>query len=232
MEATRDADVVINPSFVADNPNIIEILKSIGLESAIKDRPGIYGLETEFNLPLEARTTFDILVPEMYAGKGRRAARIPGQKNAAGRAMGLELSLWDRHLLKLETVDEPKKEVEAYVAGPAALLVAKAHKVHERLEQVSSRPERLRPKDSGDIALLTMVSDPSEVAQTIKNEVRSHPEITTVVQLAFKWLIEMYGDSPTAPITRKQAADSLATRFNEKEVFEAMDAWLNRFIRS
>jgi len=81
MEATRDADITINPSFISDNPSIIETLKNIGLEPALRDRPGIYGLEIESSLPLEARTTFDILVPECYAGGGNRAARISGQKN-------------------------------------------------------------------------------------------------------------------------------------------------------
>ncbi|MDR1184436.1 MAG: hypothetical protein LBK67_06525, partial [Coriobacteriales bacterium] len=158
MEATRDSDISIHPTFVTEDPKIVDVLRGIGVVPAHKDRPGIYGLVAEGNLPWKARTTIDLLVPEAYAGAGRRAARIPGQWNSVSRAKGLELTIWDRHLLVLETVDEPKEVIETNIAGPAALLVAKAHKVHERLEQVTRYPERLRPKDSGDIALLMMVS--------------------------------------------------------------------------
>jgi hypothetical protein len=132
MEATRDADVSINPSFVTTDQKIIEALAGIGLVPALRDRPGIYGFESESDLPLKARTTFDLLVPEAYAGGGRRAAHITGQKNAAGRALGLELTPWDRKLVELSTVDEPVEKALVNVAGPAALLVAKAYKVHER----------------------------------------------------------------------------------------------------
>jgi hypothetical protein len=229
METTRDADVSINPSFVADNPKIIDALKAIGLEPALKDRPGTYGLLAESALPWTARTTFDILVPEAYAGGGRRAARIPGQKNAASRAIGLELSSWDRHLLKLTASDESAMETSAFVAGPAALLVAKAHKVHERLGQVATRPERLRPKDSGDVALLMMVSDPADVAHIMAERIREHPEIASVVYTAANRLVEMYADSPYAPIPRQHAADSLAARFDEIEVLSKIDDWLSAF---
>jgi len=229
IEATRDSDICINPTFVTEDPKIIEILTSIGIEPAHKDRPGIYGLATEADLPLRLRTTFDLLVPEVYAGGGRRAARIPGQKNTATRATGLELTVWDRHLLTLNTVDEPKDFVETYVAGPASLLVSKVHKVHERLEQRLARPERLRPKDSGDIALLMMVSDPEEVASAMHDNIKKHPEIARVVESAKQWIVELYGDRPTVPVTRQHAADSLAARFSENQVLEAIDIWLERF---
>ncbi|MCL2826842.1 MAG: hypothetical protein FWD72_05505, partial [Eggerthellaceae bacterium] len=206
-----------------------ELLKSIGVEPAHRDRPGIYGFESEAELPLEARTTFDILVPEAYAGGGRRAARIPEQKNAASRALGLELTLWDRHPVVLATVDEPIDKAEVSVAGPAALLVAKAHKVHERLGQVATRPDRLRPKDSGDIALLMMVSDPEEVLEIMKRNIRLHPEIEDVVQSAAGWLIEMYAKSQSSTTARRQAAEGLAARFDGAEVFDAIDRWLDKF---
>ena len=232
IEATRDADITINPSFVADNPSIIETLKNIGLEPALRDRPGVYGLEIESSLPLEARTTFDILVPECYAGGGNRAARISGQKNTAGRAVGLELSLWDRHFRKLATIDEPINDAEVFIAGPAALLVAKTHKIHERLEQVVKRPDRLRPKDSGDIALLMMVSDPVEIRQIMNNNATAHPEAAEVIWSAASWLVEMYSDTTQVSVTRQQAADSLAARFDENDVFAAIDSWLKKFVES
>lgn len=229
MEATRDADVCINPSFVTSDPKIIEELAKIGVVPALKSRPGVYGLSTETGLPLEARTTFDILVPETYAGSGRRAARIVGQKNAAGRALGLELTPWDRKPISLATIDNPVETLKVNVAGPAALLVAKTYKVHERLEQAAVRPDRLRPKDSGDIALLMMVSKSEDVARVMMAGIAEHPEIGDVVMNAAAWLVEMYGHSSTTPVIRQQAADSLANRFSEAEVLGNMDLWVESF---
>jgi hypothetical protein len=111
-------------------------------------------------------------------------------------------------------------------------LVAKAHKVHERLEQVTRYPERLRPKDSGDIALLMMVSEPNSVVEIMRGESKKHPEIAEVVEAAAKWLVELYADSPGVSVTRQHAADSLAARFTEDQVFEAMDTWLEAFCYS
>jgi hypothetical protein len=174
MQATRDADVAVNPVFVASDPKLLDLMVGIGVEPALPDRPGVYGYATEAELPLAERTTIDLIVPEAYAGPGRRAARIAGQQHAASRAVGLELAVWDRHRRTLAAIGDPDHTVDAWIAGPAALLTAKAHKVHERLAQLATRPDRLRPKDSGDIALLMMASDPKNVAKTMASQ-STHP---------------------------------------------------------
>ena len=174
--------------------------------------------------------TIDLIVPEAYAGPGRRAARIAGQTSAASRAVGLELAIWDRHRLPLASLDEPHTEIDAWVAGPAALLVAKAHKVHERLAQFATRPGRLRPKDSGDVGLLMMVTDPAEVAHVMATQSTQHPEIATVVADAARWLVEMYADPSS--LLRQHAADSLSIRFDDAEVTEKMATWLETFTES
>jgi hypothetical protein len=227
MQATRDADVAVNPVFVTPDPKFLEVMEGIGVEPALPDRPGIYGYTAEKELPLPERTTIDLIVPEAYAGPGRRAARIAGQERAASRATGLELTVWDRHLRTLAAIDDPADTVDAWVAGPAALLVAKAHKVHERLAQLASRPDRLRPKDSGDIALLMIVSQPGTVAEVMASQSAEHPEIAAVVSDAAKWLVEMYSDP--SGVLRRHAADALAGRFDEAQVGEAIETWLARF---
>ena len=227
MQATRDADVVVNPVLVTPDPKLLDIMQGIGVTPALPDRPGIYGYTDESTLTLAERTTIDLIVPEAYAGPGRRAARIAGQQHAASRAVGLELAVWDRHRRTLTAIDDPSDHIEAWVAGPAALLAAKAHKVHERYQQIATRPDRLRPKDSGDIGLLMMVSEPDDVAAVMIAHSAEHPEITPVVSQAARWLIEMYSD-PTS-ILRRHAADALADRFDATEVDSAMDGWLAKF---
>ncbi|MDR1767205.1 MAG: hypothetical protein LBR32_02030, partial [Propionibacteriaceae bacterium] len=199
MEATRDADIALNPLFVTDNPKLADLMAGAGIAPALADRPGIYGLADEAELEWSRRTTVDLIVPEVYAGSGRRAARLPGQRHAASRAVGLELAIWDRAVTKLSTLDPPHESVDAYVAGPAALLTAKAHKVHERLAGAVRRPDRLRAKDSGDVALLMLVSDPTDVGRTMVNASAAHPEVLTVVAAAASWLRELYGPSGGMP---------------------------------
>lgn len=230
MEATRDGDVVLNPVLVAESPKLLELMEGIGTAPALPDRPGVYGYTSESELPFAERVTMDLIVPEAYAGAGRRAARIPGQSGAASRAVGLELALWDRHLMTLATVDDPPRSAEAYVAGPAALLIAKAHKVHERALQVHTRPDRLRPKDSGDIALLMMVASPFDVADTLATNIEDHPEIEQAVSDGAQYLIERY--QPEDSIVRFHAADALAARFDEATVHEAVNTWITAFSQS
>lgn len=227
MEATRDGDVAINPVLVAESPKLVELMRGIGAVPAMPDRPGVYGYASESDLPFAERVTVDLIVPEAYAGPGRRAARIPGQHHAASRARGLELALWDRHLRALSTVDDPAASTDAYIAGPAALLIAKAHKVHERALQVHNRPDRLRPKDSGDVALLMMVSSPSDVADTLGKHVQDHPEIRDAVSDGAHYLIELYG--PEGSLVRLHAADALAARFDDTTVLQAIDTWIKEF---
>jgi hypothetical protein len=230
MEATRDGDIVLNPVFVAADPKLIDVMAGVGITPALEDRPGIYGFADEADMEWRQRTTVDLIVPEAYAGPGRRAARILGQRHATSRAVGLELALWDRTLAALTTLDDPTESVEAYVAGPAALLTAKVHKVHkvhERLADAQTRPARLKAKDSGDVALLMMVSDPAQVAQVMVEAVVEHPEISDVVTKAAMWLTELYGDIET--LTHHHALDALSARFGDSEVAEAMDSWLAVF---
>lgn len=229
MESTRDGDLAINPVLIAQDPKIMEIMAEIGLEPARPERPGIYGYVSERGLSWDQRTTVDLLVPETYAGSKGRSARIPGQKSATTRAYGLELAIHDRTLTRISTTDgEPELSVDVHVAGPAALLIAKAHKVSERLADVEKRPDRLRPKDSGDIALLMMVTVGAEMAESMMKHVAERPEIRAVVHDGAHYLVDMYSaDNDT--IVREHMVDSLSARFPESAVFDAIDAWLASF---
>lgn len=44
------------------------------------------------------------------------------------------------------------------VAGPAALLVAKAFKIGDRLRKADTRPDRLTDKDAGDVLRIMMAA--------------------------------------------------------------------------
>ncbi|MFE5549571.1 hypothetical protein ACFQ71_38005 [Streptomyces sp. NPDC056534] len=97
----------------------------------------------------------DLLVPEVLAPgskKKRRTEMPPHDAWATKKVPGLEAAVADRQLMTISSlIPEDDREVEAYVAGPAALLIAKAFKIHERVEEADKRPGRLSAKAAGDV---------------------------------------------------------------------------------
>jgi hypothetical protein len=80
----------------------------------------------------------DLIVPkEIASSTGRRGARLPGGhgKSAAQKTEGVEGTLVDHDLIEIGALDaaEPRV-VSVAVGGPAALIVAKAFKLGQRLD--------------------------------------------------------------------------------------------------
>ena len=101
------------------------------------------------------------------SGTGRRAARLGGHgARAARRAVGLEAALIDNSTMTIAALDPAdERSLQARVAGPAALLVAKAHKLHDRV--ASGRAVRLEDKDASDVVRLMQTTRPDEIAVTL-----------------------------------------------------------------
>ncbi|SEB55906.1 hypothetical protein SAMN04489806_1102 [Paramicrobacterium humi] len=194
MQSTKDADLAVNPEFVASEPAIRDLMAAAGLEPAHPDRPGIYGYTSESGTRQVERTTIDLIVPEAYAGAGRRAARIAGQKNAATKAEGIELALYDRSPMGLLPLpgDPDQESTEIMVAGHAALLVAKAYKIRDRIKQYDDRPYRLRAKDSTDVGLLMLTSDPFDVAETMHRICAERTELGGMGKVAANVIVSEY----------------------------------------
>lgn len=92
----------------------------------------------------------DLMVPEALAGKGgRRSARVPPHsKHAMRRATGLEAAVVDHDPMRVAALTPGASRVHTVkVASPAAMLVAKLHKLGDRERQ----PDRLADKDAHDI---------------------------------------------------------------------------------
>lgn len=109
----------------------------------------------------------DLMVPEALAGKGRRSAEIPPHdKNAVRRAVGLEAALVDNSTMRVASLDpSDPRSVTAKVAGPSALLVAKLHKIAERV----NKPDRLNDKDAHDSYRILRAVGTAELAVSINN---------------------------------------------------------------
>lgn len=229
MPSTNDADLAVNPAFVASKPAILAMMAEVGLEPAHPDRPGIYGYQKETGVSQTERTTIDLIVPEAYAGAGRRAARITGQKNAATKAEGIELALYDRSMMAIATLpgDPNQESVEVMVAGHAALLVAKAYKIRDRIKQYNDRPHRLRAKDSIDVGLLMLSSDPAEVANTMHRVCEEYSELTGMDSVAAGMIVAEYFDDESG-LVRDDLLDGLQQLIGTPAA-PRIDAWLNEF---
>jgi hypothetical protein len=138
-EFTTDADLAIAPEFLADRPDLGNLLEGAGFSP--QQNPGMWKTADGVQL--------DLLVPDALAGPGRRGARLPGHgKRAARRAKGIEGALVDSDLRDISALDPTDdRSTRVAVAGPAALFVAKVHKISERVDE----PDRLVAKDALDV---------------------------------------------------------------------------------
>jgi len=178
-EATTDADLVVAPELLADAPTFTELLEANDFE--LTGDPGKWRTADGIQ--------FDLLVPEALAGPGRRGARLSGHgKGAARRAKGLEGALIDHEVRELGALDpSDSRSVHVAVAGPAALLVAKLHKVAERIQT----PDRLVDKDALDILRLLRAVPTQTLAgglTRLADSELARPTTTEAVQLGSQLL--------------------------------------------
>jgi hypothetical protein len=160
---TTDGDVAIDPSRLKDNPKLAEALRGAGF-SADTQHVGTWIMSR----PLEGRPVdvrIDLMVPEAVGGPGRRGARLgPHGNKAARKARGLEATLVDRQKTRIEALDdEDSRSFDVAVAGPAALLVAKLHKIAERVDTLS----RGEDKDALDVLRLLRATSTEGMANDI-----------------------------------------------------------------
>ncbi len=165
---TTDADLVVDPGLLADAPLLGDAMASAGFDYT--GEPGIWerrvereGFADDISVPV------DLIVPSQLAPTaGRRGARLPGGhgKTAARKSDGVEGAVVDFDPFEIGALEPGDvRRVIVNVAGPAALPVAKAFKLGERLET----PERLMAKDAGDVYRLF---DATAVANMAKTTVR------------------------------------------------------------
>lgn len=150
-----DGLAALGPVLLATTPSIIELLNRGGFE--LQDDPGMW-LTSD-------RIQVDLLVPESLAGPGRRGASLPGHgRRVARRAKGIEGVLVDSAVREVGALDPAdSRSFQVAVAGPAALFVAKLHKIAERLGQ----PDRLVEKDALDVLRLLRAAPTDELAQSL-----------------------------------------------------------------
>lgn len=141
-EYTTDGDIAVDPDLLSSEPLVEEAMRTAGFTPDPR-RSAVGSWISPQGVPV------DLMVPEAVAGVGRRGVRVPPHDSTAmRRARGLEAALVDNSKMVIGALDAAAdaREFEVSVAGPAALLVAKLHKIHDRIES----PSRLDNKDAHD----------------------------------------------------------------------------------
>lgn len=187
-EYTTDADLTVSPAELADAPLLADLLTGYGFTP--REHPG--GWLSPDGIYV------DIMVPEALAGPGTRGARLgPHGKRAARRAKGLEGALVDREERTIAALDSGDgRQVEMSVAGPGALLVAKIHKIAERVDA----SDRMRDKDALDILRLLRTIDTEDLTSRLL-ALKSDPLAGQVTTEAIEHLPQLFGDTTRDGVT-------------------------------
>jgi hypothetical protein len=154
-----------------------------------RTQPGIWITTEEVNGE-QLIIPIDLIVPEAAAigAPGRRGARLGAHGNrAARRAVGLEAVLVDHDTMTVAALDPADpRTIDVEVAGVAALLVAKAHKIHDRV--VSGRADRLSDKDAADVVRIMQTTSPRDVGATLadlrRNKLAGEPTETGLTYMS------------------------------------------------
>lgn len=182
-EMTKDSDLALDPRSLRSEPLIEEAMRRAGFAPRVdKPQPGTW-LNRE-GIPV------DLMVPQALSGEGgRRGARLPPHSNSAmRRASGLEAAVVDRSRMRVESLTPDDHRVfEAWVAGPAALLVSKLHKIAEREDQ----PDRLNDKDAHDAYRLLVAVSTEDLAAAFA-WLRSDPIAGEVTRASLVYLEQLF----------------------------------------
>lgn len=186
---TTDADLAINTRNLAEAPEIGSVLRTAGFMPG--PNPGHW-----VNV---GDVAVDLMVVPHQAGTTRasaRAARLsPHEKLTARIARGLEPALVDHAPVTITSLEPGDgRSFELRVAGPAALLTAKAIKISERLEQADNQPDRLKEKDALDaFRILQAIETPDLVTGFVRHRSDDHAASVTAEA------IEVYRVHASAP---------------------------------
>lgn len=155
---TTDGDLAVDVSNLLDDPEIGTVLRGAGFRAG-KDPGHWLG---------SGDVAIDLMVVPHQSGRTKKAARAaklpPHDPRTARIARGLEPALVDHDRIIL-TAFEPAdgRTCTVQIAGPAALLTAKAIKIAERLEQAETQPDRLKGKDALDAFRLLRAVDTEDL---------------------------------------------------------------------
>ncbi len=191
-EFTKDSDLALDPRALGPTPLVDEAMYAAGFHrDPTQPQPGSW-LNPD-GVPV------DLMVPEALAGSGgpsTRGARIPPHsRHAARRAQGLEAAVVNHAAIRIPALaNGDGRAYTVKVAGPAALLVAKLHKLGERQQR---DPRRILDKDAHDLYRL-LVAVPTDVLGQALRRLHEDGLAGPVTEQALRFLADLFAAGPDA----------------------------------
>jgi hypothetical protein len=193
---TGSADVGIAPFTIDDDPKLEDAMTGAGFHLLPQGdnhvEPGIWVAQTKAG-SIDIQIPVDLIVPEGFAPSGgRRGARLGLHGNrAARRVVGLEAALVDHDRITIEALESSdNRSIPVEVAGPAALLISKIHKLHDRADR--GRPDRLTDKDAADVVRVMQATSPYDVGATVLS-LYKHEVASPVARAAVEYMAALFG---------------------------------------
>lgn len=161
---TTDGDIALDLRRLGPSPSLGAAMGSAAFRldpwtTSHRRNPGQWWAQIQVG-GLDHETSVDLLVPASDAPPGgTRGVRLPDHGNSAARKVaGLEAAIWDHDVLEIGALDGADcRRFDVSVAGVAALLVAKAHKLADRVQD-GAHPGRLDAKDAADVYRLVVAT--------------------------------------------------------------------------
>ncbi|MFJ6785297.1 hypothetical protein [Streptomyces yangpuensis] len=224
---TSDGDLSIDPALLEDQPLLDASLREAGFRLKQEHQPGLWEREENVGnqiVPVE----LDLLVPKQLSRKnGDRSAKVPPHGKMSARWIeGLEVAAVDRSPMSVGSLDPADdRSITVNVAGSAALLVAKAFKITDRLSQADKRPDRLTDKDAGDVLRIMMTAKARQVSETF-TVLRNDPRVGDVAADGLEKLRQLFGGRATPGVD--MAVKALAGSLEEDRVRTLAPAFVAR----
>ncbi|MDR0593843.1 MAG: hypothetical protein LBG60_11415 [Bifidobacteriaceae bacterium] len=208
-------------------------MAALGYEAARPERPGVRSPVGQRDRSIHERRSVDLIAPmslargNLTSSRSVRAARVGAHgERAVSAAPGTQRSVLDRQWRTLRAFDAGPTG-DAYVAGPAAPLCAKAYKIHDRLDpsELRRNPDRLRAKDFADLYRVLLAVTPREAAAAFARGL-ADPRISQAVALGRDHLEQVLTDSFTVA---SMVADAWGDPSRENEFRARTDQWRRQF---
>jgi hypothetical protein len=188
-EATKDSDLAIDPRALGADPLIEDAMRNADFDLDPSARnPGAW--ISPHGIPV------DLMVPEALAvERGRRSAVVPPHDRMSFRwAAGLEAAIIDHATMTVHALDlSDGRALDARVAGPAAIMVAKVHKITERL----SGSQEAQNKDAHDVYRL-LVATSTEMLRDSLIQLLDDPLSHAATTRALGFVGELFARGPDA----------------------------------
>lgn len=189
---TTDADLALDPARLADRPELEVMMTNAGFQRDPRAAGSWTTTTVVGGQPM--MVPVDLMVPTTAApaGSGRRSVNLPGHDPMAARqAAGLEAALIDNDTMRIGALeDSDTRAFDIRVAGPTALLIAKLHKIAERV--TAGRQHRVSPKDAADVYRL-MLATPTDTAIAVLRLLLVDDQSAAATRYGLDQLTELFG---------------------------------------